>query len=146
MLIVFWIVAALAFAVGEVVTGAFFAVFLTIAAIGAAAAAALGFDLLVQGIVFAVVAVLGILLARPPLMAWVHRRHRGAPIVLSGAQEMIGRTGLVIDAIKGAHQVGHVKIMGERWPAITADGSPVKEGAEVRVVDIHNATLVVATR
>jgi membrane protein implicated in regulation of membrane protease activity len=145
-MLIFWIVAALAFAVGEVVTTAFFAVFLAIAAMGAAVAAAFGLDLLVQGLVFGVLAVVGILVARPPLIAWARRRHADAPVVLSGAQEMIGRTGLVIDSIKGAHEAGHVKIMGERWPAVTADGSPVKEGAEVRVVDIHDATLVVSTR
>ena len=145
-MLIFWILVALAFAVGEVLTTAFFALFLTIAAIGAAAAAALGLDLLVQAILFAALSVLGILVARPPLMAWAQRRYHGAPIVLSGAQEMIGRTGLVTDSIKGAHQAGHVKIMGERWPAITADGSPVKEGAEVRVVEIRDATLVVSTR
>jgi membrane protein implicated in regulation of membrane protease activity len=145
-MLIFWIVVALAFAVGEVLTTGFFALFLTIAAIGAAVTAAFGLDLLVQGIVFAVLSVVGILVARPPLMAWARHRYRGGPVVLSGAQEMIGRTGLVIDSIKGAHQAGHVKIMGERWPAVTADGSPVKEGAEVRVVDIHDATLVVSTR
>ena len=145
-MLIFWVVAALAFAVGEVVTLGFFALFLSIAAIGAAVAAGLGASLLVQGIVFAVLAVGGVLLARPPLLRWVQHRNRATSATLSGAQEMIGRTGLVIEAIKGPHQGGHVKIMGERWPAITADGSPVKEGAEVRVVDIRNATLVVSTR
>ena len=60
--------------------------------------------------------------------------------------EVLEDTGLVTESIKGPHQGGHVKIMGERWPAITADGSPVKEGAEVRVVEIRNSTLVVSSR
>ncbi|HEX6350425.1 MAG TPA: NfeD family protein [Candidatus Dormibacteraeota bacterium] len=142
---IFWVVVALAFAAGEVVSLAFFAVFLTLAALGAAAAAAMGGDLLVQGLVFTVLAVGGVVLARPPLLRWMHYRYRATPATLSGAQEMIGRTGLVTDAIKGGHQTGHVKIMGERWPAVTADGSQVREGAEVRVVEIRNATLVVST-
>jgi len=145
-MLIFWVVVALAFAVGEVLTLAFFAVFLCVAALGAAAAAGTGGDLLVQAIVFAILAVVGLVVARPPLLRLMHYRRRGTPTTLSGAQEMIGRTGLVTDPIKGPHQAGHVKIMGERWPAVTADGSPVREGAEVRVVDIHNATLVVSTR
>jgi membrane protein implicated in regulation of membrane protease activity len=139
-------VAALAFAVGEVITLGFFALFLCIAAVGSAVAAGLGASVLVQGIVFAVLAVGGVLLARPPLLRWMHYRRHATPTTLSGAEEMIGRTGLVTESIKGPHQGGHVKIMGERWPAITADGSPVKEGAEVRVVEIRNSTLVVSTR
>ncbi|HEY8641127.1 MAG TPA: NfeD family protein [Candidatus Dormibacteraeota bacterium] len=145
-MLIFWAVAALAFAVGEVVTLGFFALFLCLAAVGSAVAAGLGADLLVQGIVFAALSLGGVLLARPPLLRWVHYRRRGTGATLSGAEEMIGRTGLVTDPIKGPHQGGHVKIMGERWPAITADGSPVKEGAEVRVVEIRNSTLVVSTR
>ncbi len=145
-MVIFWVVVALAFAVGEMVTLAFFAAFLCLAALGAAVAAAAGGDLPIQGIVFTVVAVGGVVLARPPLLRWMHYRYRATPATLSGAQEMIGRTGLVTDPIKGGQQTGHVKIMGERWPAVTADGSPVREGAEVRVVDIRNATLVVSTR
>jgi len=145
-MLIFWVVAALAFAVGEMVTLGFFALFLSVAAAGSAVAAALGANLLVQGLVFAVLAVGGVLVARPPLLRWVHYRRRGTGATLSGAEEMIGRTGLVIESIKGPHQGGHVKIMGERWPAITADGSPVKEGAEVRVVEIRNSTLVVSSR
>ena len=145
-MLIFWVVAALAFAVGEMVTLGFFALFLAVAAAGSAVAAALRANLLVQGLVFAVLAVGGVLVARPPLLRWVHYRRRGTGATLSGAEEMIGRTGLVTESIKGPHQGGHVKIMGERWPAITADGSPVKEGAEVRVVEIRNSTLVVSSR
>jgi membrane protein implicated in regulation of membrane protease activity len=145
-MLIFWVVVALAFAVGEMVTLAFFAAFLCLAALGAAVAAATGGDLLIQGIVFMALAVGGVVLARPPLLRWMHYRYRATPATLSGAQEMIGRTGLVTDPIKGGQQTGHVKIMGERWPAVTADGSPVREGAEVRVVEIRNATLVVSAR
>jgi membrane protein implicated in regulation of membrane protease activity len=145
-MVIFWVVVALAFGVGEMVTLAFFAAFLSLAAVGAAVAAAAGGDLLVQGVVFTALAVGGVVLARPPLLRWMHYRYRATPATLSGAQEMIGRTGLVTDPIKGAHQAGHVKIMGERWPAVTADGAPIREGAEVRVVEIRNATLVVSNR
>lgn len=139
---VFWLALAIVFAVAEILTVAFFALFVTIAALGAAAASALGADLLLQGGVFAILAVLGLLLARPPLLRYV--RGRQSPAGLSGAQEMIGRTGLVTEAIQGEHRPGHVEIMGERWPAVSADGQPVKAGLEVRVVEIRRATLVVA--
>jgi membrane protein implicated in regulation of membrane protease activity len=139
---VLWIVVAIVFAVAEMLTVAFFAVFVTAAALAAAVAAALGADLLAQGIVFFAVAVGGILLARPPLMRYLRRRQE--PAQLSGAQEMIGRTGLVTDPIRDGQRPGHVDIMGERWPAVSADGEPLKAGLEVRVVEIRRATLVVA--
>ncbi|SRR5581483_4891478 len=142
-MVVLWIVVALAFAVVEVMTTALFAVFLAVAAVGAAAAAWLGWGLLVQGAVFFVLAVAGVAVARPPLLRYLARRRIVVP-TLSGAQEMIGRTAVVTEPIPGANQPGHVEIMGERWPAVSADGNPVKEGREVTVVDIRRATLVVA--
>ncbi len=142
MVTVLWIAVAIVFAVAEVLTVAFFALFVTVAALGAAVAAALGLDILWQAIVFFVLAVVGLLGGRPPLMRYLRRRR--APALASGAQVMIGRTALVTDAISDAHQPGHVQIMGERWPAISADGSPIKAGQQVLVLEIRNATLVVA--
>lgn len=139
---VLWLAVAILAAVAEVVTVAFFAVFVSIAALGAAAAAAFGLDVLVQAGVFLVLAVLGIAVARPPLLGYL--RGRQTPAQLSGAQEMIGRTAVVTEPIRDGHRPGHVDIMGERWPAVSADGQPVKAGQQVRVVDIRRATLVVA--
>src|SRR6266852_3907397 len=72
----FWVIVAIAFAVVEVMTVAFFAVFITIGALGAAVAALLHFNLLVQAIVLGVIGVAGILIARPFL---VERLHIGRP-------------------------------------------------------------------
>lgn len=139
-MLIFWIVAGLAFAVAEVVTLALFAVFLAVAAAGAAVTAALGGSLLEQGVVFGVLAVAGLLVARPLATRWL-RRGRTAPSV-SGAQEMVGARGRVTGDVAGER--AHVQIMGERWPALTADGSPLEPGDEVQVIEIRGATLVVA--
>jgi membrane protein implicated in regulation of membrane protease activity len=139
----FWLVVALAFIVAEVVTLALFAGFFAVAALGGALAAALGGDFLTQGLVVFVIAVAGIALARPPLMRYLMRRRAGP--TLSGAQEMVGKPGVVEDRIRGAadNERGHVRILGESWLAVSADGSPVEAGQQVRVIDIRRATLVV---
>lgn len=137
-----WIAVALAFAVVEVATVALFAGFAALAAVGAAIAAFMGADLLVQAVVFAAVSGGGILLVRPWLMRYLARRR--SPEVLSGAPGMVGMTALVVDPIAGPHSRGHVRVAGENWPALTADGSPVKAGTTVRIIDIDKATLVVA--
>ena len=139
----FWLVVAIAFIVAEIVTLAFFAAFFAVAALGGALVAALGGDFLAQGLVVLVIAVGGIALARPPLMRYLMRRRQGATV--SGAQELVGKPGVVSDRIAGAadHERGHVRIMGETWLAVSADGSPIEADQEVRVVDIRRATLVV---
>jgi len=137
-----WIAVALAFAVVEVATVALFAGFAALAAVGAAIATFMAADLLVQAVVLAAVSGGGILLVRPWLMRYLARRR--SPEVLSGAPGMVGMTALVVDPIAGPHSRGHVRVAGENWPALTADGSPVKAGTTVRIIDIDKATLVVA--
>ncbi len=137
-----WIAVALVFAIAEVLTVNLVAGFVSVGAFGAAIAAFVGdnsvFD---QAVVFALVAVLGILVVRPPLLGYLQRRHD--PAMLSGAAGMIGQTARVVDAIRGPHEWGHVRIAGEDWPALTRDGAPLEAGVSVRVVEIRGATLVV---
>lgn len=136
-----WIAVALAFAVIEVASVALFAGFLAVGAIGAAIAAFVGLDPIAQGIVFAVVSMAGVGLVRRPILAYLKNRHH--PDTQSGAWAMIGQTAIVVDPILDGQHRGHVRIAGEDWPALTADGSPAAQGATVRIVDIKRATLVV---
>src|SRR5258708_14358915 len=112
-----WVIVAIAFAVVEVMTVAFFAVFITIGALGAALASLLGFNLLVQAIVLGGLGVAGILIARPFL---VERLHIGRPTLRSGADSMVGQQAVLLEPILGVGQPGPLKIAGERWPALTA--------------------------
>ena len=137
----FWLIVGLAFAVGEILTLAFFASFLAVGAAGAAVAAALGLPILLQVIIFGVVGVGGILIFRPIVMRSLHRG--GKPPLVSGAEVMIGQRAVLTDAIAGLERPGHLVMFGERWPAITADGSPVPQDSVVLIKAIRNATLVV---
>lgn len=136
----FWVIVAIAFAVVEVLTLAFFAVFITIGALGAALASMLGFGLLVQVLVLGIVGILGILAARPFL---VQRMHIGRSPLRSGADSMIGVRGLLTDPILGSSRPGHLKIAGELWPAITEDASAVPAETPVVVTAIQGSTLIV---
>jgi membrane protein implicated in regulation of membrane protease activity len=136
-----WIAVALVFAIVEVVTVALVAGFIALGATGAAIAAFVGGSLTDQAIVFAVVSLLGLALARHPLL--VYLQDRSAPETASGAAGMIGQTAVVVDPIGDEHHRGHVRIAGEDWPALTRDGRPVDAGVPVRVVEIRLATLIV---
>ena len=124
-------------AVVEVASVAFYAAFLAVGALAAAVAALLGAGTLIQALVFLVISVAGVALVRPAVV----RRRR--PRVVSGAQGMIGQTGLVVEPIEGRNQPGHVRVAGESWPAVSADGKPIEADATVTVIEIQGATLVV---
>jgi membrane protein implicated in regulation of membrane protease activity len=136
----FWVIVAVAFAVVEVMTVAFFAVFITIGALGAAVVSLLGFNLLVQAIVLGLLGVAGILVARPYL---VDRLHIGRPTLRSGADSMVGQQAVLLEPILGVGQPGHLKIAGELWPALTDDGSAVPVNTLVVVTALRSTTLIV---
>lgn len=136
-MVIVWIAFALAMAVVEVASVAFYAAFLAVGALAAAVAALLGANVYIQAAAFLVVALVGILVVRPALV----RRRR--PAVVSGARGMIGQTGIVVEPIKGEHVAGHVRLAGESWPAVSADGKPIGADATVTVTEIRGSTLVV---
>jgi membrane protein implicated in regulation of membrane protease activity len=137
-MVIAWIAFALAMAVVEVASVAFYAAFLALGAIAAAVVALVGGNVYLQAGVFLAVALVGILVLRPALI-----RRRG-PRLVSGAQGMIGQTGVVVEPIKGEHVAGHVQLAGESWPAVSADGKPIAADATVTVNEIRGSTLVVS--
>lgn len=135
-----WIAVALLFAVVEVATVSLFAAFLSAGAVAAAVVAFVGFPPLFQAIAFAAMSLLGIVLVRPWLMR--HMRRRRTAETVSGAESMIGETAVVVRTVQ-PHERGHVRIMGENWPALARDGAELDQGRTVRIVDIEGATLIV---
>ena len=134
-----WLIAALALAGAEALTGDLFLLMLGGGAL-AAAGSSLVFDDQdwVQGSVFAVVSVLLLVLVRPAL-----RRHfqsgTGMP---EPAKALEGKSALVLDRV-GRHE-GQVKLDGEIWTARPYNDDDVFEpGDHVIVVHIDGATAVV---
>ena len=136
-MVIAWIAFALAMTLVEVASVAFYAAFLAAGAIAAAVAAMLGANVYVQAAVFLAFALVGILLVRPAIL-----RRRG-PRLVSGAQGMIGQTGIVVEPIKGDQVAGHVRLAGESWPAVSVDGRPIAADSKVTVIEIRGSTLVV---
>ena len=57
---------------------------------------------------------------------------------------MVGQHVVVVDAIPGSGEPGHVLISGERWPAISGSGTNIEPGQTVVVLELRRTTLVVA--
>src|SRR5690554_967039 len=68
----------------------------------------------------------------------LRRRH---PV--SGSEQIVHEHGLALDDFKPEHDqfLGHVRVSGERWNALS--GSAVVEGEQVRVTGMHGLTLQV---
>jgi membrane protein implicated in regulation of membrane protease activity len=136
---VVWVIVAVIFAVGEMMTLSFYLAPFSVGALAAAGAAAAGGGAVLPWIVFLLVSVVALLVVRP-----IAREHRRTPALLrTGTAALVGRQGLVVEAIGGEEHVGRVKIEGEVWTARGFDGEDIAAGSTVHVVEIKGATAVV---
>lgn len=137
--VLWWVGAALAFIVVEIVSVNLVLIMFAGGAFAAALANVLGAPVGVQFIVFAVSSGLLLFALRP----WLLRRLRSRmPLVETNAAAQVGRPAVVVAEVGPAG--GRVKLWGEVWSARTArDGLVLPVGADVRVVRIEGATAIV---
>lgn len=135
-----WLVAALALAGAEALTGDMFLLMLSGGALAAAGAGFI-FDwpIWADGAVFLVVSVLLLVLVRPAL----RRRMEAGGGLPDPAKALEGRGALVLTRV--SHTDGQVKLDGEVWTARPLNDHDVFEtGDQVTVVHIDGATAVVS--
>jgi membrane protein implicated in regulation of membrane protease activity len=135
-----WLIAALALAGAEALTGDLFLLMLSGGALAAAGSSwAFDWPIWADGLVFLVVAVLLLGVVRPAL----RRRLQSGPGLPEPVKALEGKSALVLDRV--ARHEGQVKLDGEVWTARPYNDNDVFEaGDHVTVVHIDGATAVVA--
>ncbi len=134
----FWLIAALGLAGAEALTGDLFLLMLSGGALAAVGSNLIFDNYVIDGVVFAVVSVLLLVLVRPALK---RRFSQGAGLP-DRPKELEGKSALVLDRV-GRHE-GQVKLDGEVWTARPFNDNDVYEpGEQVTVVHIDGATAVV---
>lgn len=135
---VLWLVAGVVLVAAEVASGDLVLLMLGVGALGAAGASALGLALGLDAVVFAVLSLGLLVLARPALKRAMggHREIKTNVDALIGARAVVEHT---VDA-----RGGRVRIGGDVWSARALDEEQVIEtGRTVTVVEISGATAVV---
>jgi membrane protein implicated in regulation of membrane protease activity len=122
---------------------AFYALFAALGCFaGAAVAVVLPDAIAAQLATAVVVAGLGIFLVRGRVSAAFAHHHEveRARGVHGG---LIGQEVLTLDLVGGVDRVGHVRLAGERWRAISGDDAPIPAGTRVLVTAVQGTTLIV---
>jgi membrane protein implicated in regulation of membrane protease activity len=132
-----WAIAGVVLVVAEVLTGGLVLLMLGGAALGTAAVAAAGVPLGADLAVFAVLAGLLVLVARP----LVRRRLEVHDPVNTGTRALLGTRGEVVEAV--AAGAGTVRLHGSLWSARSLHDDDLPAGTAVVVVEISGATAVV---
>jgi membrane protein implicated in regulation of membrane protease activity len=135
-----WLILAVIFGVGEILTlGFFLAPFAGGAAVAAVASAAgVGF----AGSLAVVLAISVVLLLALRPVARAHKRT--PPQIRTGTAALVGKNATVLERIANSEGVGCVRIDGEVWTARAyMDEETFEAGARVQVVEIRGATALV---
>lgn len=122
---------------------AFYALFAALGCFAGAAVAAIFPDAIAAQVATAVaVAGLGILFVRGRMSAAFAHHHEveRARGVHGG---LVGQEVLTLDLVGGVDRVGHVRLAGERWRAISGDDAPIPAGTRVLVTAVQGTTLIV---
>ena len=132
-----WLAASGALLVIEILTVDLLFASLAFSALLAAGANALGFNVVVQGIVFGVGAIGSLMFLRP--IALRHLKKKPADHA-TNIEALIGAPAMTLSGI--TEHDGLVKLSGETWSARSNTGE-IEVGSQVEVVAIEGATAVV---
>lgn len=135
----FWGLLSLIFLVAEgALSGSFVACFFALGAVCAAFAAAAGLQLWLQSAAFAATAIVSLLLARKPLLAWASRKAFAHPVDSFVHQH----ARVVVAMAPGAD--GAVQLHGSRWTACNVGQIALAEQDDCEVMALEGIRLQVA--
>jgi membrane protein implicated in regulation of membrane protease activity len=137
-----WVVLVVVLLLFELHHMAFYALFVALGAFAAGIVAIVAPDAIgAQAIVAIAVSIAGVLFARPYVSQVFHRR-KGGHVAIGVHGGIVGQEAFTLDEVGDVHRVGHVRLAGERWLAVTA-GPTIAAGRTVVVTAVRGTTLEV---
>lgn len=135
--VIIWLIITIVFIVAEILTTQLIGIWFVPGSLVALIFAAIHAKFWIQILVFAVVTVVLLIMARPLV-----KRYLDSRITPTNADRAIGQTALVIEDI-GDGAIGQVKVNGLVWSAVTDSDSVIAKGERVIVREIDGVKLVV---
>lgn len=123
----------------EVSSGTFYLMCFAIGAIGSILVSLAGAPFWLQVLAFAGFSAVSVFCVRPFLVRYLHPDKKER---LSNASALIGRHGVVTEPIT-ANSPGYVRVDGDQWRAVTADGSAIERGVNVRITALDSIIVTV---
>ena len=136
-----WLTVSLLGLVIELSNGDLYVICFSIGALVSMLLAMTDSPLWLQVLVWAIASVLCIIFIRPSMLRRLHDRKERQ----SNADALVGQEGRVIKAIP-ADGYGYVKIAGDEWRSLSADGTPIPEGTAVVVIKRESIVLTVSPK
>ena len=141
-MVLVWLVLVVALVLLELHHFAFYSIFFAVGALAAGIVSVVAPDAIgLQAIVAIAVSIAGVIVARP-YVSKVFHRHKGGHVARGVHGGLVGQEAVTLDEVGDLHQIGHVRLAGERWLAVTG-GPKIEPGSSVFVTAVRGTTLEV---
>ena len=142
-MVIAWVALGVGLLLFEMHHMAFYALFGAIgAAAGAVVAVFLPDAIALQIIVAIVLTVVGVVAARPFVSKAFLKHQYGGHVTRGVHGGLVGQEAITLDEVGDDHSIGHVRLAGERWLAISG-GNNIPAGTPVLVTALRGTTLIV---
>ena len=139
MYIAAWLVAFVVLIVIELLTMGLTTIWFAGGALIALLMAFLGFNLVVQMVVFLLISGILLVMTRPIAMKYFNKDRQR-----TNAESLLGQTALVLEEIDNIHGTGKVEVNGMEWTARSKDEQTIiQKDVTVRIEDIQGVKLIV---
>ena len=139
-MVLFWVVLVVSLLLFELHHLAFYSLFFAIGAFAAGIVAVVAPSAIgLQALVAVAVSIAGVILVRPYVSNAFHR-HKGGHVARGVHGGLVGQEAVTLDEVGDVHQIGHVRLAGERWLAVTS-GPTIEAGRSVFVTAVRGTTL-----
>ena len=135
-----WLILLVIFAGVEGLTAGLISIWFCAGSLAAFLASMAHTSIWVQVGVFVAVSLLAMAVIRP-----LAKKHWQPTIQKTNVDSILGKEGLVVEAIDNIRGTGQVKIGGIIWTARSEDGSPIEEGALVTVDRVEGVKVLVTS-
>lgn len=135
-----WVIIALIFVIIEIFTTGFAVMCISFGCLFGAGAAAIGWELKWQLLVFAIFTAVAFLTVRPFVCKLLYKKSHE---VKTNAEALIGRRAIVTERIEGEFHPGRVKVDGDDWKAISLDSEVIEVGDAVEITALNSIIVTV---
>ncbi|WP_255883353.1 MULTISPECIES: NfeD family protein [unclassified Ruminococcus] len=133
-----WIGLALLALLVEAGTSQMISIWFSLGALGGAICCIFTDNIVIQVFVFIIVTTLSLVLTRPIVKKFKLKNSE----VKTNIDRVIGCEAMLTKPIT-KESPGEIKVLGDYWMAVSSDGSEIKSGTKVRVLEIKSTKLVV---
>lgn len=137
-MLILWILLGVLFFVVEIATSQVVTIWFAIGAIGAIFANVLKCSIVVQIIVFSVISMITLLIARPYMKKFTQTK-----VQPTNVDMCIGSKAVVTEEINNTAGTGQVKVKGAIWSAKSSDDSVILKDSIVLIESISGVKLIV---